>query len=60
LSNLTIMDNCNHGDITTPGAIVRKLTPEREELDRKREELSAVRTTLAERELELADLRAPS
>jgi len=54
------MDNCNHGDITTPGAIVRKLTPEREELDRKREELSAVRTTLAERELELADLRAPS
>jgi chromosome segregation ATPase len=41
-----------------PGAIVRKLTPEQEELDRKREELSAIRATLAERELELADLRA--
>jgi chromosome segregation ATPase len=40
------------------GAIVRKLTPEQEELDRKREELSAVRAALAERELELADLRA--
>src|ERR1039457_2988314 len=41
-----------------PGAIVRKLTPEQEELDRKRQELSAVRAALAERELELADLRA--
>jgi hypothetical protein len=41
-----------------PGAIVRKLTPEQEELDRKRVELSAVRAALAERELELADLRA--
>ncbi len=39
------------------GGIVRKLTPEQEELDRKREELSAVRAALAERELELADLR---
>src|ERR1039458_8263431 len=52
------MDNCNHGDITMPGAIVRKLTPEQEELERKREELAAVRSALAERELELADLRA--
>lgn len=41
-----------------PGAIIRKLTPEQEELDRKREELAAVRAALAERELELADLRA--
>ena len=41
-----------------PGAIVRKLTPEQEELDRKRQELTAVRAALAERELELADLRA--
>jgi hypothetical protein len=41
-----------------PGAIVRKLTPEQEELGRKREELAAVRAALAERELELADLRA--
>jgi len=41
-----------------PDGIVRKLTPEQEELDRKREELASVRVTLAERELELADLRA--
>lgn len=41
-----------------PGGIVRKLTPEQEELDRKREELGAARAALAERELELADLRA--
>ena len=41
-----------------PGAIVRKLTPEQEELERKREELAVVRAALAERELELADLRA--
>ena len=41
-----------------PGEIVRKLTPEQEELDRKREELATVRTALAERELELADLRS--
>jgi hypothetical protein len=32
--------------------------PEEEELLRKREELSAIRTTLAERELELVDLRS--
>ena len=38
--------------------IVRQLTPEEEELFRKREELAAVRTTLAERELELADFRS--
>jgi predicted nucleic acid-binding Zn-ribbon protein len=56
--SLTIMDNCNHGDIVMPGAIVSKLTPEQEELDRKRAELSGVRAALAERELELADLRA--
>ena len=38
--------------------IVRKLTPEEEELLRKREELTSIRSALAERELELADLRA--
>jgi predicted nucleic acid-binding Zn-ribbon protein len=38
--------------------IVRKLTPEEEELLRKREELASVRGALAERELELADFRA--
>ena len=38
--------------------MVRKLTPEEEELLRKREELAGVRGALAERELELADLRA--
>lgn len=37
--------------------IVRKLTPEEEELLRKREELGTMKATLAERELELADLR---
>jgi chromosome segregation ATPase len=41
-----------------PSGIVRKLTPEQEELERKREELGAVRAALAERELKLADLRA--
>ncbi len=40
-----------------PSEIVRKLTPEEEELLRKREELASVRAVLAERELELADLR---
>lgn len=40
------------------GEIVKKLTPEEEELLRKREELAGVRGALAERELELADLRA--
>jgi predicted nucleic acid-binding Zn-ribbon protein len=38
--------------------IVRKLTPEEEELLRKREELASVRAALAERELDLADFRA--
>jgi hypothetical protein len=41
-----------------PGHIVRHLKPEEEELLRKREELAAVRATLAERELELVDLRS--
>jgi len=41
-----------------PAEIVRKQTPEEAELLRKREELASVRATLAERELELADLRA--
>src|SRR5258707_10967220 len=40
------------------GQIVKKLTPEEEELLRKREELASVRAALAERDLELADLRA--
>ena len=38
--------------------IVKRLTPEEEELLRKREELAGVRGALAERELELADLRS--
>jgi len=38
--------------------IVKKLAPEEEELLLKREELASVRAALAERELELADLRA--
>ena len=38
--------------------IVRKQTPEEEELLRKREELASVRAALAERELELAYFRA--
>ena len=40
-----------------PSEIVRKLTPEEEELLRKRDELAGVRSALAERELELTDLR---
>jgi hypothetical protein len=40
------------------GQIVRRLKPEEEELLRKREELAAIRATLAERELELVDLRS--
>ena len=39
------------------GPITRRLKPEEEELLRKREELAALRATLAERELELVDLR---
>jgi hypothetical protein len=38
--------------------IVRHLTPEEEELHRKREELAAIRSALAERELKLADFRS--
>ncbi len=38
--------------------IIRRLKPEEEEVLRKREELAAVRATLAERELELVDLRS--
>ena len=40
------------------GKIVRRLKPEEEEILRKREELAAIRATLAERELELVDLRS--
>lgn len=39
------------------GEIIRQLTPEEEELRRKRDELGSIRSVLAERELELADLR---
>jgi hypothetical protein len=39
------------------GQITRRLKPEEEEILRKREELAAIRATLAERELELVDLR---
>jgi predicted secreted protein len=39
-------------------SIVRQLKPEEEEILRKREELAAIRATLAERELELVDLRS--
>ena len=38
--------------------VSRRLKPEEEELLRKREELAGIRTTLAERELELTDLRS--
>ena len=40
------------------GQITRRLKPEEEEILRKREELAAIRTILAERELELIDLRS--
>jgi uncharacterized coiled-coil DUF342 family protein len=40
------------------GQITRRLKPEEEEILRKREELAAIRATLAERELELVDLRS--
>ena len=40
------------------GQIIRRLKPEEEEILRKREELTAIRATLAERELELVDLRS--
>jgi hypothetical protein len=38
--------------------IIRRLKPEEEEVLRKREELAAIRAILAERELELVDLRS--
>jgi hypothetical protein len=41
-----------------PGHIIRRLKPEEEEILRKREDLAALRATLAERELELVDLRS--
>jgi hypothetical protein len=41
-----------------PGQIIRRLKPEEEEILRKREELAAIRATLAELELELVDLRS--
>jgi hypothetical protein len=37
--------------------ITRQLKPEEKEILRKREELAAIRAALAERELELVDLR---
>jgi len=40
------------------GHIIRRLKPEEEEILRKREELIVIRATLAERELELVDLRS--
>src|SRR5665213_1449558 len=40
------------------GQITRRLKPEEEEILRKREELAAIRATLAERELEFVDLRS--
>jgi hypothetical protein len=43
---------------TRSGQIIRRLKPEEEEILRKREELAVVRATLAERELELVDLRS--
>jgi hypothetical protein len=48
----------NTGIVNMPSEIVRKQTPEEMELVRKREELAAIRTVLADRELELADVRA--
>ena len=41
-----------------PGQIIPRLRPEEQEILRKREELAAIRATLAERELELVDLRS--
>ena len=38
--------------------LIRQLKPEEEEVLRKREELAAIRATLAERELELVDFRS--
>ena len=52
---LRLLQYRGHGTVSSE--IVRKLTPEEDELLRKREELAGVRAALAERELELADLR---
>ncbi len=52
------MHNNSEKSLLMPTEIVRHQTPEEVELLRKREELAAVRADLAERELELADLRA--
>ena len=41
-----------------PAQIIRRLKPEEEEILRKREELGTIRATLAEREVELVDLRS--
>jgi hypothetical protein len=41
-----------------PGQITRRLKPEEEEILRKREELAAIRAALADRELELVDVRS--
>src|ERR1017187_1113163 len=41
-----------------PRPIIRRLKPEEEEVLRKREELATIRAALAERELELVDLRS--
>src|SRR6202166_937115 len=40
------------------GPLIRRLKPEEEEILRKREELATIRAALAERELELVDLRS--
>ena len=40
------------------GQIIKRRTPEEREVERKREELAVLRSTLAERELELADMRS--
>jgi hypothetical protein len=41
-----------------PSQIIRRLKPEEEEMSRKREELAGIRATLAERELEIIDVRS--
>jgi chromosome segregation ATPase len=46
------------GTSTMSGSITRRLKPEEHEILRKREELAAIRAALAERELELVDLRS--
>jgi hypothetical protein len=46
------------GEGNMASEIVRHLTPEEEELLRKREDLAAVKAALAERELELTDFRS--